>query len=164
MEEIFFNWEVEKKSWMTGSVLVGVSGEYAIDHTNKISIKAKVLAGLALVKSPDVKAESRVENAYAAYVGEYGSNKRISVLLGAGINYKLNNRFSFFLNSEYFTTRKLSFKESTEAIMATDGELIVPGLYNFKNSRNTPISHGQIGIREQFISAINLNAGLSFSW
>ena len=163
-ERNYSNWEVEKKPWMTGSVLAGVTGEYALDHTNKISVKAKALGGLALVKSPDVKAESRSENAYAAFEGAYGSAKGFSILLGAGLNYKLNNRFRLFLNSEYFTTRKLSFKESTEAIMATDGGLIVPGLYNFQNSRNTPISHGQIGTREQLISAINLNAGLSFSW
>ncbi len=160
----YSNWEGEKKSWMTGSVLAGITGEYAIDHTNKISIKAKALAGLALVKSPNLEAESKSGNAFAAFRGEYGSAKGFSVLFGAGLNYKLNNRFSLFLNSEYFTTRKLSFKESKEAIIATDGGLVVPGLYNIQNSRNPPVSFGQIGTREQFISSINLNAGLSFMW
>ena len=158
------NWEVEKKNWMTGSVLAGVTGEYAIDPKNKISIKAKALAGLALVKSPDLKAESRSDNAYATFTGNYGSDKGISFLLGAGLNYKLSNHFGLFLNSEYFKTRKISFKEATEIIMATDGGLIVPGLYNFKNSLNHPISYGEIGTREQIISTISLNTGLSFVW
>ncbi len=163
-ERNYSNWEVEKKRWMTGSVLAGVTGEYAIDQTNKISIKAKALAGFALVKSPDLKAESKSADAYAVFSGEYGSAKGISVLLGVGIQYKLNNRFSLFLNSDYFTTRKISFKDSKEAIIATDGGLIVPGLYNIENSRNAPLSFGQIGNREQTISSLNLNTGLRLVW
>lgn len=158
----YSNWEVVKKNWMIGSLLAGVTGDYTIDQRNKISIKAKALAGLALIKSPDLKAESNSGNAYAAFRGEYGSAKGMSVLLGAGLNFKLNHRFNLFLNSEYFTTRKITFKESREVIIATDGGLVVPGLYNIQNSRNPPVSSGQIGTREQFISVINLNAGLSF--
>lgn len=160
----YSNWKAEKKSWMIGSVLAGVTGESAIGQTNKISIKAIALAGLALVKSPDLKAESKANNAYATFTGKYGSAKGISILLGAGLTYKLNNHFGLFLNSEYFKTRKISFKEATEIIIATDGGLVVPGLYNFKNSFNHAISYGEIGTREQIITAINLNAGLTFIW
>ena len=160
----YSNWEVEKKRWMTGSFLAGVTGEYAIDHANKISIKAKALSGLALVKSPDLKTESKSADAFAAFRGEYGSAKGIAVLFGAGLQYKLNNRLSLLINSDYFTTKKLSFRESTETIIATDGGLVVPGLYNIENSQNPPISFGQIGNREQKISSLNLNAGLRFAW
>lgn len=136
---------------------------YPIDPSEKISIKAKALAGGAFVEAPDLKAESKFGNSYATYTRDYGSAIAPAILLGAGLEYSLNNRFSIFINSEYFMTTKVSFKGATEVFIATD-ELIIPGFYSFKNSYSIPYIYGQTGTRKQTIKSLNLNVGFSFSW
>lgn len=160
----YSNWSVEKKNWQIGSFMAGVSGETAPGNSSQLSLNGKILFGIALVKSPDLKADSRSENDYAVFSGKYGSGAAPSWLISPGVNYKLSRRFNLILNAAYFGTTKISFQDATEVIAATNGGLIVPGYYDLKNSMNSPAIYGEQGTRKQSIQSINLNLGLSFHW
>ena len=160
----YSNWSVDKKNWQIGSVMLGATSEFPSSNSSKLSFSGKILFGLAYVKSPDLKADSRQKNAYTVFSGEYGSNTGPSWLVSPGVNYKLSNRFNLILNAAYFGTSKISFKDATEIIAATNGGLIEPGLYDLKNSVNPPTVYGEKRTRKQSINSINLNLGVSFQW
>lgn len=160
----YSNWSIEKKNWQIGSFLVGVSGEIPSENSSKLSFNAKILLGLAYSKSPDIKGDSRNENDYAIIIGKYGTGIAPSWLISPAVNYQLNNRFKLSLNTSYFGTTKISFKDVTEVIAATNGGLIIPGFYDLKNSVNGPIIYEDKTTRKQSIQSISVNFGVSFQW
>ena len=160
----YSNWSVEKEKWQIGSVMVGATGEFPLINSSKFSFIGRALFGLAYVKCPDLKADSRQDNAYAVFSGKYGSNTGSSWLISPGVNYKLSNRLNLILNAEYFGTAKIPFKDAIEIIAATNGGLVIPGQYDLKNSVNPPTTYGEKGTKEQSIQSMNLKLGVSFHW
>ena len=160
----YSNWAVEKKHWQIGSFMVGVSGETSADNPSTLTISGKLLLGIAYIKSPDLKGDSRDENKYAIIAGKYGTGIGPAWLISPAINYQLNKHFKISLTTAYFGSPKISFKDATEVIAATNGGLIIPEFYDLNNSVNPPLIYGEKGTRKQSVESINVNLGVSFQW
>lgn len=158
----YTNWSVEKEKWQTVSAMVGASGEFPLINSSKLSFIGRALFGLAYVKCPDYKADSKQDNSYAVFSGKYGSNTGSAWFLSPGVNYRISRRLTIILNTEYFGTAKISFKDASEIIAATNGGLIIPGYYDLKNSVKSPITYGEEGTKEQSVQSMNVKLGVSF--
>jgi hypothetical protein len=154
------HWVVNKKSWYAESIQVGLSEEMALSADNKISFIASALAGLAYGQIPKMQAQSYSDTSYAILVQSGASAFGFSYSLNAGIKYALNKKLSLLFNAGYFGTAKINFKNISDGIVATNGGLVVPGVYSLSNSSYPIITDYGGGSFNQTISSINISAGI----
>lgn len=159
----FTNWTVNEKSWYATSLLLGISKELAISSgKNKISIKPNVLAGVAYAQSPSIKAESKMNDMYAKFTQSKSNGFGASILVGTLVSYQLSPVIGLSFHLEYLTTSKITFDNITSEFAATNGGLVIPGLYEISNSRNPPIYSQSNFSQKNSINALNTKLGINF--
>ena len=162
--ERYQDWDVGKSNWLTGALMIGVSGIFKPAQSAKISIIAKALTGLAYLQSPKIHADSKPENGYAEINREKGNGLGQSYFVSGGLKYATGVQTAITFTGDFFKTNQVSFKEVTETLAATNGGLIIPGLYSISNSRLAPSFAEHSGTYKQPLSSFNLNVGFSFSF
>ncbi len=157
------NWTVDEKSWYATSLLLGISKELQVSSgKNKISIKPNVLAGVAYAQSPSIKAESKMNDMYAKFTQSKTNGFGASILVGTIVSYQFSPVIGLSFHLEYFTTSKISFDNVTSEFAATNGGLVIPGLYEISNSRNPPIYSQNNSSQKNSINALNTKLGINF--
>jgi hypothetical protein len=154
------NWSFNKKSWYIGSLLLGLNTELLNTQRGKLSVTAKVLAGLAYVQLPELNGNSKTDTSFLVIKQSSATSFAMAYQVGIGINYKCSNKWMLLANVEYFGTNTITFKNITEFIAATSGGLIVPGYYSVSNSRMPPQVLSQTGYIRQPIGTLNICVGI----
>jgi hypothetical protein len=133
-QEIYYNWNIEKKYWYLESVMLGVTEELPFKKNNKFSLVAKALIGAAYAQSPTLNGKSISDTSYSVFYQSGASAFGFSYILSTGMNYKLSDKLYLKLDAYYFGTSRLNFKKITQNIATTYGGLVVPGVYTLSNS------------------------------
>lgn len=162
-DERYQNWEVKKSNWLTGAVMVGVLGEFKPAQSDRISIIARALTGIAYLQSPKIEANSKPANGYAVINREKGNGIGQSYFVSAGMKYDIGKRTAITFTGDFFGTNQVYLKDVKEVVAVTRGGLIIPGLYEIQNSRNPPSYAEYSGTYKQPVSSFNINIGFSFS-
>ena len=155
------NWEVSKSVWLTGSALIGISGEFKKTQSQKMSIIGKALTGVAYVQSPTIDANSKTDTSYAVIKRNKVNDIGQSFFVSGGVKYAFGKRAAVTLTGDFFTT-EVTFKNVSEEFASTDGGLVVPRLYSISNSKLTPNFSAYLGNFKQSVSSININLGFTF--
>ena len=147
-------WSFDKRSWLYGALLLGGSGQFAMDKKNKFTLITKAMAGIAFAKSPGMAGKS----ATAAGLASVEQNKKTATgftyCVGAGINYSINK--SVFLTSSltYNGTNKMTFKDVQTIVTSVEG---TPGSPDYAAQQYMTTVNGM-----QTISSVNLLFGIGF--
>ena len=59
-------WEFDKRSWKYGAVLIGGTGQFALDKKEQFMLVVKALAGVAFAKSPGMSGTANSTSGMAA--------------------------------------------------------------------------------------------------
>jgi hypothetical protein len=145
------NWKVDKKAWLMGSALGGVSAEIPFKPTSKYSFIAKLMVGAVYVSSPKLYGESITDTAQAYVEQTSKSAFGVSYLVRAGIKYNLNKKWSFVAAIDHFATNSIKFKDVKATVTTFK---TVGGLPQATQSSMTADA-------SQTINALNLNVGIS---
>lgn len=146
------NWEFEKRSWLTGALLMGGYGEFAPGVSKGFSFTTKAMLGPVYAESPAIKGSSVTDTATAVYEQTSSSSFGLAWLLSGGIKVNINRRLCFVTSLEYMGTNKLTF-DDIEATLTTTKGTPGPG-FTISQSKAT-------GSAKQTISTINLVAGIA---
>jgi hypothetical protein len=157
------NWTVDKASWYTGSLLVGITKKISLAPNSRFSVAGRALIGAAHVQSPAINANSKSDTSYAILTQNSGSAFSFSYLAGAGLQYHLHKHISLLFGADYFGTTPVSFKNTAKVFTATIGGLAVPGVYSFSNILQPMWSESSTHTIKQSLSAINLHLGASLT-
>jgi len=158
------NWTIDKKSWYLASFLLGISDELFIGSSGKLSFTAKALIGVADVQLPKLSASSKTDTSFATISQSSASALGLSYLAGVGLKYKWNKKLYFIFSIDYFGTTKISFKNVTETIAATNGGLNIPGMYSLSNSKLPPQGYTSTTTIQQPIGSIDANFGIAINF
>ncbi len=146
------NWKFEKRSWLTGALLLGGYGEFAPGVSNDFSFITKAMLGAVYAESPAIKGNSVTDTATAVYEQTSGSSFGLAYLLSGGIKVNINKRLCFVTSLEYMGTNKMTF-DDIEATLTTTKGTPGPG-FAISQSKAT-------GSAKQTISTINLVVGIA---
>ena len=153
------NWTVPEKKWRLGSLLLGLSKELSAGRTSAFSITPKIMAGIVYAQLPSLKSESRMDTSYAVYMKSKLKGFGISFMAGADLNYQLNRSVGIHIGVDYFGTSKLKLKNVITSAAATDGGLIIPGLYDLRNSNGGLMAEYE-SEEKQTINSVNTKVGV----
>ena len=156
----YHNWVIDKKSWYLESFLLGITDEFFIKRDSKFSFAVKALIGVANVQLPKLNASSKTDTSFATITQNSASAIGLSYLASVGLNYKLTKRLCLIFSLDYFGVVQVNFKNVTETITATNGGLVVAGIYAFSNSAKFPQLIASTSSNKQPIGSLNANFGI----
>jgi hypothetical protein len=151
------NWSIDKMTWYSESFLLGITDEFFIKSSTKISFTAKALIGVANVQLPRLNASSTTDTSFVTITQSGASAIGFSYLAGVGLKYKCSKNIYLMLGTDYFGTSQIDFKNVTQTITATNGGLVVPKIYSLSNSRLPPQAISYTGTNSQPVGSININ-------
>jgi hypothetical protein len=159
-QEVYYNWDIEKKYWYLESAMLGVTEELSLNN-NKLSFVVKALIGAAYAQSPTLNGKSITDTSYSVFNQSSASAFGFSYLLSTGMNYKLSDKLYLKLDAFYFGTSRLNFKKITQNIATTYGGLVVPGVYTLSNSYMPGIwESSTTEPNKQPFGTLNISAGI----
>jgi hypothetical protein len=160
-QEVYFNWNIEKKYWYLESVMLGVTEELPFKKNSKLSLVAKALIGATYAQSPSLNGKSITDTSYSVFYQSGASAFGFSYLLSTGMNYKLSDKLYLKLDAIYFGTSRLNFKKITQNIASTYGGLVVPEVYTLSNSYMPAIwESSTTEPNKQPFGTLNISAGI----
>lgn len=148
----YTDWKFEKRSWLSGALLLGGYGEFAATGSKGVSLITKAMLGPVYVESPAIKGSSIKDTATAVYEQTSSSSFGLAYLLSGGIRVSINKRLYFLTSLEYLGTNKMTF-DDIEATLTTTKGTPGPG-FTISQSKTT-------GSAKQTISTINLVVGIA---
>ncbi|HLK30524.1 MAG TPA: hypothetical protein VKT28_18225 [Puia sp.] len=153
------DWHFNKKSWFSGSFLVGGYGQFPLNHSGNISLTTKAMIGIMYLSSPQLSGQGYTDSSTIKITQSGATAFGFAYSFGAGLKYDFNKKISFLLNLEYLGTATINFKNVTSTVVEANG-IIVPGLRdNFGNYSS--ISNSSVtGNVQQKLSAFNINVGV----
>jgi hypothetical protein len=149
---IYPNLQFEKKAWLYGALLLGPTGQFAIDQSKKITLITKAMLGAVYAKSPVLKGSSITDTATVRIDQSKSSAFGFIYSFSGGVNYSLNKKVFLSAALTYAGTNQIIFKEVTTTVTATKGSFASPG---FSVSQSIITADGK-----QPISSINLLFGV----
>ncbi len=147
------NWKFEKRSWLSGALLLGGYGEFTAVGSSGFSFITKAMLGPVYAESPAIKGSSITDTATAVYEQTSSSSFGLAYLLSGGIKLHLNKRLYFLTSLEYMGTNNMTFDDIEATLTTTKGT--PGGGFTISQSKVT-------GSGKQTISTINLVAGIAF--
>ncbi|HXB45761.1 MAG TPA: hypothetical protein VNV85_16955 [Puia sp.] len=154
---IYQNWNFNKKSWWSGSFLVGGYGQFPLSKPGNISLITKVMLGAIYLTAPSLTGSGHTDSSLVVVNQSKASGYGFAYSFGAGVNYDLNKKVCFFASAEYFATSNVRFKNVTESIVTVNGIsgfVIIGGNY-------PPISEATATTNtSQKVSALNVSLGI----
>lgn len=158
--ESYPNFKADKHSWYTEALLVGAATHLPLGTANKLFFTARAAVGAAHVTSPRLNASSVTDTA-AAYINQNSSAAfGFAYMAGAGLEYKLNNKFALAFGIDYFGT-KVTFKQVTETATFLHG-FNIPGMINPGNA-NSISQYKTTSDQKQPLASVNIHAGVTFT-
>jgi hypothetical protein len=148
------NWKFQKRSWLSGALLMGGYGEFVSTGSQGFSIITKLLVGPVYAESPEISGTSITDTATAKYEQTSSSSFGLAYLLSGGIKLHINKRLYFLTSLEYMGTNRMKY-DDIEATLTTTKGSPGPGFV---------ISQYKVtGSSKQTISTINLVAGIAIT-
>ena len=153
------NWKFNKKSWLSGSALLGAYGDFPV--TPKVSIIAKAMAGAACVSMPELKGEAYNDTSLIMVDQKKVSSIGFAYVLNAGVKYNLTKRFSLLAAIEYFSTANIKFKNVTSTSFIGIYP-VIPYTYILGNYSVIDASSSTANVYQK-LSSLNLNIGVGLN-
>jgi hypothetical protein len=153
------NWNFNKKSWWSGSLLVGGYGQFPLSKPGNISFTTKAMLGAVYLTAPSLGGSGYTDSSFAQVSQSKASAFGFAYSFGAGMNYDLNKKVCFFASAEYFATANVTFKNVTESIL-TAKSIIVPGLVLNPGNYSERSEATVIANTSQKVSALNISVGI----
>ncbi len=150
---VYPNWKFENKSWMLGSLQVGVLKEFVTADQHKWTPTLKAAFGAVYASLPGFKGSSVTDTATAAIAQSKLSGFGLTYTVGAGINYALTKKIALFTIVDYNNTSDIKFDDVKSTLTTTKGTVGSPG-YAVQYTELTTAG-------KQAISSINLMFGIS---
>ena len=147
------NWKFQKRSWLSGALLMGGCGEFASTESSGFSIVTKLMLGPVYVESPEIRGSSITDTTTATYEQTSSSSFGLAYLLSGGIRLHINKRLYFLTSLEYMGTNRMKFDDIEATLTTTKGVLGEPG-FIITQAKTT-------GSGKQTISTINMVAGIA---
>jgi len=147
-------WSFDPRSWLYGALLLGGTGQFAMDKKNKFMLITKAMAGVAFAKSPGMAGKSVTATGLASVEQNKKTATGFAYCVGAGINYSISE--SVFLTSSltYNGTNKMTFKDVQTVITSVEG---TPGSPDYVAQQYMTTINGK-----QTISSVNVLFGIGF--
>ena len=112
------DWQVEKGSWLLGTLLAGGYGLFPLSGDNKISLTTKAVIGVMYTKSPNVEART-VTNTSIVQL-QQGSQSAFgpAYLLSVGTKYNCTKRISLLISFEFLGAPRIKY-DNVKRIVST---------------------------------------------
>jgi len=147
------NWKFQKRSWLSGALLMGGYGEFASTASSRFSIVTKLMLGPLYAESPEIRGTSVTDTVTAVYEQTSSSSFGLAYLLSGGIKLHINKRLYFLTSLEYMGTNRMTFDDIEATLTTSKGVVGDPG-FIITQSKLT-------GSARQTVSTINLVAGIA---
>lgn len=151
---VYPNWHFEKKSWLLGSLQIGVMRQFSGSGQNKLSPTIKATIGAVYVSSPLLKGSSLTDTAAAVIEQSKSSGIGLIYTVGGGVNYWVTKKIFLATSLEYCGTSNLRFKDIRSTLTTTKGTF---GSANYSVQQSINTTTGK-----QAISSINILFGIGF--
>jgi hypothetical protein len=152
------NWGFDKKSWFSGSALVGGYGEFALSKAGNISVTTKVLLGAAYLSAPKLSGESHTDTSWIKVGQTAASAFGFAYSLSSGLKYDFNKKISLIAIIEYFGTSNVTFKNVTESLYSAYGE---PNQFTLGGGiANVSAQTSNTANTSQKVSILNISLGI----
>lgn len=149
---IYPNWKFEKKPWLSGALLAGVNGQFALDKPGKVNLVTKVMLGAVYVTSPGLSGSSMTDIATANISQNKSSGFGFIYSVSGGLNYYVSNAIFLCSSLAYIGTNQITFKDVKQILTTAKGSAGSPE-YSVQQSTTT-------GSSKQMISSVNLSFGI----
>jgi hypothetical protein len=153
------HWNFDKKSWQSGSMLLGAYMQLPLNHSGNISFTTKAMIGAIYLSSPQLNGEGYTDTSLIKLSQSTASAFGFAYSLSAGLKYDFNKRLSFLVSVEYLGTAKITFKNVTETIITENGA-VIPGMPLNSANYSSIARSTAIGNESQKLSALNINIGI----
>lgn len=150
--KIYPNWKFDKKSWLYGTLQVGVKGQFPVNKQNKTWLTTDASLGVLYATSPQLKGSSITDTASAIITQGKSTGFGMSYSIGGGIRYYLNNKLFFTTILKYTGSNKVSFKDVKTTLTTTKGTIGSP---DYSISQSTVTTNGK-----QTFNSISLLLGI----
>jgi hypothetical protein len=150
---IYPNWQFEKKAWLYGALLLGPTGQFTVDKSNKITLITKAMIGAVYAQSPATKGSSITDTATARIEQSKSSAFGFIYSFSGGVNYSLNKKVFLSATLTYAGTNQITFKDVTSSLLTTKGSFTSPA--GFSTQQLITTADGK-----QPISSVNLLFGI----
>lgn len=146
------NWKFQKRSWLSGALLLGGYGEFTSLGSGDFSFLTKAMLGPVYAEAPQIRGSSTTDTATAVYEQTGSSAFGLAYLVSGGIKLHVNKRLYFLTSLEYMGTNKMTFDDIEATLTTTKGT--PGGGFTISQSKVT-------GSGKQTISTINLVVGIA---
>lgn len=165
----YSNWNIEKHTWLSGSLLLGGSGIFPVQDS-KLTFIIKGMAGVIYISSPKIEASDFTKEEASNIINtskidiEQSSESAFgfSYLAYGGVNYQAGKRIYLLLGINYLGTAKIRFPEVTSKIKAFHSS--EPSSHPDLNTSPISVSSSENVITastKQTIQTIGLNLGIA---
>jgi hypothetical protein len=146
------NWEFNKESWYTASLMVGTYTLIPVNEVGKFSLTMKALIGAAYASSPQYLGTSRSDTATVQILQQANDGFGFSYSLIPGFRYLINQGTHITFNASYFGTAGINFNN-----MKTSGRI-----ERSSGPTGTISSWTHTGDVDQSVQTIYLALGIQF--
>lgn len=150
--QIYPNWKFDKKSWLYGTLQVGIKGQFPVSKLNKTWLTTEVVAGILFAKSPQLKGSSITDTASAIITQDKSTGIGMGYSIGGGVKHYLNNTIFFIATLKYSGSNKVTFKDVRSTLTTTKGTY---GSLDYSMAQSINTANGQ-----QTFNSINLLFGI----
>lgn len=152
----FSSWDFDNSSWKYGAVLIGGTGQFALDKKDACTLVLKAMAGVGFAKSPGMAGTSTSSTGIAAVEQNKASGTGFAYCGSAGIQYAISK--SLFLTSalSYNGADKMPFKNVRTVTTVVQGTL---GSSDYQAYQNVTTRDEQQTIRSVHLT---VGAGIRF--
>ena len=145
------------------SLLLGLTSMFLLNPESKFSFTIKALVGIAHVHLPELNGTSKTDTSFVIVKQNSAPAFGVSYLADIRGNYDFSKNWCILLNISYFGISKITFKSITEMLAATNGGLIVPGIYSLSNSKLPQQILSNTSDYKQPIGVISLSFGIGLN-
>ena len=149
---VYPNWHFDKKSWLLGSLQIGVERQISNSGQSKLSPIIKATIGAVYASSPLLKGSSMTDTATAVIEQSKSSGVGLIYTIGSGVNYSLTENVFLFTTLDYCGTSDLKFKDIKTTMTTTKGMFGSP---NYSIQQSIFTTNGK-----QTFSSINVLFGI----
>ncbi len=149
----YHNWQVEKGSWLMGTLLAGGYGLFPLSGDNKISLTTKAMIGVMYVKSPDVEAKTVTDTSIVQLQQGSKSSFGLAYLVSVGTKYNCTKRISLLVSLDFLGTPQMKFEDVRRTISTAE---LSAGLPAYSMQQTT--AH-----QKQSIGSINARVGIGLA-
>ena len=127
--KIYPNWKFDNKSWIYGTLQVGIKDQFPVDKQNKTWLTTEASIGVLYAASPPLKGSSITDTASAIITQSKSTGFGMSYSFGGGIKYCLNKKIFFTTTLKYTGSNKVTFKDVKTTLTTTKGTYGSPDYY-----------------------------------